>query len=88
MSVALRDENTEYRFEPVDFTFTVGETVTFTLTSENEYHSFTVDDLDIYVDVEAGDTQTLTFTFDEPGTYELICVPHTTQGMVGTITVQ
>ena len=77
----------EYAFAPADLTFSAGETVTFTLTSETEYHSFTVDDLDINVDVEAGDTVTYTFTFDNAGTYELICIPHTTQEMIGTIVV-
>ena len=96
VTVALQDigGSGEYAFSPQDFTFSVGDTVTFTMTSETEYHSFTVEDEnvttegDIYVDVEGGETQTLTFTFDEPGEYELICVPHLTQGMVGVITVQ
>ena len=78
----------EYKFDPTDMTFSVGETVTFTLTSETEYHTFDVEDLEIGVEVDAGDLQTFTFTFDEAGTYELICIPHLTQGMVGTITVQ
>ena len=77
----------EYAYDPVDMTFTAGETVTFTMTAETEFHTFEVDDLDIYVEVEAGDTVDFTFTFDEPGTYELICTPHSAQGMVGTITV-
>ena len=72
---------------PSEMTFSVGETVTFTMTSETEFHTFEVDDLDIYWEVDAGDTQTRTFTFDSPGTYELICTPHNAQGMIGTITV-
>lgn len=78
----------EYKFDPTDMTFSVGETVTFTLTSETEYHTFDVEDLEIGVEVDAGDLQTFTFTFDEAGTYELLCIPHLIQGMVGTITVQ
>lgn len=78
----------EYKFDPTDMTFSVGETVTFTLTSESEYHTFEVEELDIFEEVDAGDLQTFTFTFDEAGTYELLCVPHLTQGMIGTITVQ
>lgn len=90
ISVNLEDigGSGEYAYNPSEMTFSAGETVTFTLTSETEYHTFEVDDLDIYVDVEAGDTQTFTFTFDNPGTYELLCTPHLTQGMIGTITVQ
>ena len=77
-----------YAFSPSEFTFSVGETVTFTLTSETEFHTFTVDDLGIDQDVNAGETVELTFTFDTPGTFQLICIPHEVLGMVGTITVQ
>lgn len=78
----------EYRFDPADMTFSVGETVTFTLLSETEYHTFEVEELDIFEEVKAGDLHTFTFTFNEAGTYELLCVPHIQQGMIGTITVQ
>ena len=77
----------EYAYSPADMTFSVGETVTFTMTAETEFHTFEVDDLDIYWEVEAGDTVTRSFTFDKAGTYELICTPHNAQGMVGTITI-
>lgn len=77
-----------YAFDAADFTFSVGETVTFDLTSEEEFHTFTVTDLSINVAVNAGATQTLEFTFEQAGTYELICIPHQALGMVGTITVQ
>ncbi len=78
----------EYKFDPAEMTFSAGETVTFTLTSETEYHTFEVDDLDIFEEVEAEDTLTFTFTFNEPGEYELLCTPHLTQGMSGVIIVQ
>ena len=77
----------EYKYDPSELSFSVGETVTFSLTSETEFHTFEVDDLDIYVEVEAGDTVTYTFTFDDAGTYELVCTPHSAQGMIGTIVV-
>ena len=71
-------------------TFCAGETVEFTLTSETEYHTFEVDDLGIFWEVEAEYTQTFifTFTFDEPGEYQVVCEPHRWQGMVGTIIVR
>ena len=80
--------NASYEFSSDEFTFSVGETVTFTLVSQAEFHTFTVDDLEIDVIVNGGDTETLTFTFDQAGTFELICSPHQFLGMVGTITVQ
>ena len=75
-------------FKPDEFTFSVGQKVTFTFTAETEAHSFTIDDLGIDEDIDAGKTKTFTFTFDKAGTFDLICIPHETLGMVGKITVQ
>ena len=77
-----------YTIDPSEFVFNVGETVTFALTSETEFHNFVVDELGIDESVEAGETVEFTFAFNKPGTYSLICVPHEVLGMVGTITVQ
>ena len=77
-----------YVFDPDELSFSVGETVTFDLTSGKEFHTFTVTDLGINVAVNAGETQTIEFTFDKAGTYNLICVPHQALGMVGTVSVQ
>ena len=78
----------DYKFVSNDFTFKVGEKVVFKITSENEFHTFTIDDLGIDVAIDGGDTETLTFTFDKPGEYELVCIPHESLGMTGTITVE
>ena len=88
LDVVLMDANSEYKFNPEQLTFTVGETVKLNLTSQSEFHSFTVDDLDIDMEVEAETTDCITFTFDKPGTYDVICIPHESLGMVGTIVVQ
>ena len=88
LEVALMDANSEYKFNPEQLSFTVGETVKLNLTSQSEFHSFTVDDLDIDIEVEAETTEGFTFTFDKPGTYDVICIPHESLGMVGTIVVQ
>ena len=77
----------EYPFSPSEMSFNVGERVTFTHTSETEFHTFEVDDLDIYVEVDPGDTVTYEFLFDKAGTYELICTPHSPHRKVGAITV-
>ena len=71
----------------MDFSFNAGEAVNFTFPSESQLHTFTVDDLDIDVAVGGDGTVGFSFTFDKPGTYELICIPHRALGMVGTITV-
>ena len=88
LKVALMDANSEYKFNPEQLMFTVGETVKLNLTSQSEFHSFTVDDLGIDLEVEADTTESFTFTFDKPGTYDIICIPHESLGMVGTIVVQ
>lgn len=75
-------------FDPAVFTFGVGEAVNFTIFAEDAFHSFTVSELEINVEVNAGESGGLDFIFEEAGTYELICVPHEALGMVGTITVQ
>ena len=68
-------------------TFSVGDIVTFVLTSQTEFHTFTVDDLEIDVSVDTGETVKHTLEFTKAGTFSLICIPHELQGMVGTITV-
>ena len=82
----------KYEFEPSEFNFKLGETVTFEIVGETELHSFTVDDLGIDVDVDATETpnkiETLVHTFDKAGTFKLICIYHEGFGMLGTITVQ
>lgn len=77
-----------FAFEPAEFTFDVGELVSLTLISESQFHTFTVEELGVDVSVNGGETVSVSFTFDEPGTYELICIPHQALGMKGTVTVQ
>lgn len=90
IAVSLQDPggSGSYAFSPTEFSFSVGETVTFPLASEKEFHTFTVDDLGIDESVNAKTVVEITFTFDTAGTFEIICVPHQALGMVGTITVQ
>lgn len=76
-----------YQFDPSELSFAKGDCVNFTFTSETEFHTFTVDALDIDVSVDGEATENLSFTFEAAGEFELICVPHELLGMVGTITV-
>ena len=89
-AVALQDPGggEDYVYSPAEMSFKVGDSITFVLTSQSEFHTFTVDDLDIDVSVDAEETVRYTVTFDSPGTFSLICIPHEMQGMVGTITVE
>ncbi len=88
LDIAMNDANADYSFNPRDITVKAGETVTLKLTSANEFHSFTVDDLGIDVEVDAGTTEEITFTFSDSGSFDLICIPHESLGMVGKIIVQ
>ena len=78
----------EYVYDPAEFAFEQGEQVTLVMSSEGEFHTFTVPDLDIDVHIDAWKTKALTFTFDTPGTFDLVCIPHETLGMTGVITVR
>ena len=76
-------------FEPRNMAFDVGQTVEFTLVSNDIAHTFTVKDLGIDWEVSK-EPQTQTFTFETAGTFKLICaVPgHEGSGMVGTVEVR
>ena len=79
-----------YVYEPRSFEFRVGETVEFRLISEDEPHTFTVKELGInWVVPKNEEPQVETFTFNEAGTYRLVCTVagHEGSGMVGKITV-
>ena len=80
-----------FRFEPERLAFGVGETVVFELRSSDDIHTFTVKELDINWAVRGdAEPQIQSYTFDRPGTFELMCaIPgHQGFGMVGTITVR
>ncbi len=87
--VSLQDPggSGSYLFDTDEFTFGVGDTITFVVEAETEFHTFTVTDLDINISVPGGATGESTVTFDTAGTFNLICIPHQALGMVGTITI-
>ena len=76
-----------YTFQPDDIDFEVGTTYVLTFNAPNELHTFTVDDLDLDVNINAGDPVKFEFTPTQAGTFELICIPHEALGMVGELTV-
>ncbi len=76
------------KFDPADFEFDAGESARFELVADDEFHTFTAADLGIDIEVNAHKTEYLDFTFDRPGEYALICIPHEALGMKGTISVR
>ena len=77
-----------YTFVPNEFIFEKGQNVIFEMTAETEYHTFTVDKLKIDEDINAGETKRFKFDFNETGTFELYCIVHKANGMVGEIIVK
>ena len=56
-SLMDNDGRGPYSYEPADFSFSVGEKVTFTLTAETVYHTFTIDGTSFDIDVDVGDVK-------------------------------
>lgn len=86
----LTVELTEMAFEPDTLEVTAGEPVNLTVTNVGQaFHDLTIDELDLQVGVEAGETVTAGLEVSEPGEYRYYCsVPgHASAGMEGTLTV-
>ena len=76
----------KYAFEPAELLFSAGDKVEFTLKSETEFHTFTVDDLGIDEALGAGEEKVFMFTFNKIGKYDLVCLSH--PQMIGSIEVK
>ncbi len=77
-------------FEPDVIEMPAGTTINLTLRNTGVvFHDLTVTDLDLQLNVEAGDATTSAVSVDTPGTYEFICsVPgHAAGGMRGELVV-
>ena len=71
-----------YRFEPKAISVDAGDTVTWT-NDDNFTHTVQVDGQEDH-EVDRGDS--VSITFDEPGTYHYVCTLHR-RDMDGTVTV-
>jgi plastocyanin len=99
-TITMVSEGDARRFEPAALTVTRGTTVTWQHVSGSG-HTGTTDRSKVKdgarVALPAGaaawdsgtlsDGRTFTYTFEVPGTYQYVCVPHEDRGMVGTIVV-
>ena len=88
VTINLLDKDGAKRFDPASLTFAVGEAVNFTLKAEDEFHTFTITDLELDAGVNQQETLNFGWTFDRAGTYSFVCIPHSGDGMTGTLTVQ
>lgn len=83
LDVTARD----FEFADTSPSVPAGEEVEVQFTNEGEAeHSFTVEELDVEVEAEGGESATTTFTADA-GTYEFFCEYHPDQ-MMGELTVE
>lgn len=93
----------ELVFEPEEITVSVGDTVTWNFESpgHNVYAYDDQGDVSLpdgaegFGSVEKGDQygtnsegDTFEYTFETAGTYEYVCVPHVSSGMVGKVIVE
>jgi len=81
---------TEFEFDPEQVTIPADTPTEITLDNQGAVeHDWTIDELDVHIFAEAGESVTETVTAPA-GTYEVYCaVPgHREAGMVGTLVVQ
>ena len=82
------------RFVPDTYNLEVGKTYTLVFEKATAFHTFTIKDIPIKeaasvnITVNAGQTVQQTITPTKAGTYKLICIPHESLGMVGTVIVK
>ncbi|GAB7091243.1 hypothetical protein JCM18237_15140 [Halorubrum luteum] len=74
-------------FAPADITVDVGTTVVWEWTGQGGAHDVVAEDGEFESELVTEAGHTFEHTFDEPGTYEYVCTPHQTSGMVGTVEV-
>ena len=69
-----------------DVQVATGDTLTLSFKARREYHTFTIDRLGIDEVITPGQTNSFSYTFHVPGTYEFYCIPH--PYMTGVVTVK
>lgn len=80
----------QFAYSPSELTVNAGDTVTIQLVSTDVVHGLYVDGYDFSVEADPGQTATLTFVADKPGSFRFRC--NVTCGamhpfMIGKITV-
>ena len=63
----------QYAYSPSEFQVNQGDTVTIQLVSTDVVHGLYVDDYDISVEADPGQTATLTFIADKAGSFRFRC---------------
>ena len=81
---------TSFEFDPDEITVTAGEDIAIVLSSDDLLHDFTIDDIDVHVAADRGETAEGGLRADEPGEYTYYCTiaGHREAGMEGTLVVE
>lgn len=86
----IRVDAGQFAYSPSEIHVTPGDTVTLELVSTDVVHGIYIDGYDLSVEADPGQTQTLTFSADKPGSFRFRC--NVTCGamhpfMIGKLTV-
>jgi len=82
-------EAEEHDFNPADIVVKQGETVEFLLRSLKGKHQLKIPGLVVETDVvNTGEEDSIKYTFEEPGEFELVCGVHEGEEMKGTLLVE
>ena len=81
---------TSFEFDPDEITVTAREDIAIVLTSDDLLHDFTIDDIDVHVAADQGETDEGGLRADEPGEYTYYCTVagHREAGVEGTLVVE
>ena len=81
---------TSFEFDPDEITVTAGEDVAIVLSADDLLHDFTIDEIDVHVAADRGETAEGGLRADEPGEYTYYCTVagHREGGMEGTLVVE
>lgn len=70
---AFRVEAGQFSYSPSELSVNSGDTITIELVSTDAVHGLYVDGYDISVEADPGQTRTLTFVADKPGSFRFRC---------------
>jgi plastocyanin len=85
---SLEVEQDDFYFGPTVLTGSAGQKLTIELKNEGTVaHTFTIDSLNVDVELQPGETKDISVTFPKSGFTEFYCRFHRTSGMVGELTV-
>ncbi|HLC35646.1 MAG TPA: cupredoxin domain-containing protein [Anaerolineales bacterium] len=71
--VTLRVEAAQFAFAPSELSVNAGDTVTLELVSTDVVHGLYVDQYDLGMEADPGQTSRLTFVADKPGSFRIRC---------------